>query len=153
MTTFNTLNSTKTRKIRVGRGIGSGKGKTSGRGVKGQKSRSGVAIKSFEGGQMPLYRRLPKRGFNPVNKINLATINLNNLEKFIQINKIKLDQKINISILKKYKVFRKNINKFKILSNGEITSKINIEADFSSRLAKEKIEKAGGQVTIKNQIK
>ena len=153
MTTFKTLNSTKTRKIRVGRGIGSGKGKTSGRGVKGQKSRSGVAIKSFEGGQMPLYRRLPKRGFNPVNKINYATISLTNLERFIQTNKINLDQKINISILKKHKIFRKTVNKFKILSNGEIKSKINIEADFSSKLAKEKIEKAGGQVAIKNQIK
>ena len=102
---------------------------------------------------MPLYRRLPKRGFNPVNKINLATISLTNLERFIQTNKINLDQKINISILKKHKVFRKTVNKFKILSNGEIKSKINIEADFSSKLAKEKIEKAGGQVAIKNQIK
>ena len=144
---------TNKKKIRPGRGIGSGKGKTSGRGHKGQKSRSGVAIKSFEGGQMPLYRRLPKRGFNPINKINLATISLTNLERFIQTNKINLDQKINIFILKKHKVFRKTVNKFKILSNGEIKSKINIEADFSSKLAKEKIEKAGGQVAIKNQIK
>ena len=123
---MNTLNNnvkTKIPKKRLGRGIGSGKGKTSGRGVKGQKSRSGVSIKSFEGGQMPLYRRLPKRGFNPVNKINYATISLTNLERFIQTNKINLDQKINI------------------------------EADFSSKLAKEKIEKAGGQVAIKNQIK
>ena len=77
MTTLNSLNNLKTKKIRVGRGIGSGKGKTSGRGVKGQKSRSGVAIKSFEGGQMPLYRRLPKRGFNPISKNDVAIINLN----------------------------------------------------------------------------
>ena len=83
MTTLNTTGKVITKKIRVGRGIGSGKGKTSGRGVKGQKSRSGVAIKSFEGGQMPLYRRLPKRGFNPINKINVAKINLDKIQYFI----------------------------------------------------------------------
>ena len=153
MTSLNSLISLKTKKIRVGRGIGSGKGKTSGRGVKGQKSRSGVAIKSFEGGQMPLYRRLPKRGFNPVNKNDLAVINLGVLQSLIDNKKIKADQKININTLKKIKLFRKSINKFKVLSNGNFNSKIDIEADYSSKTAKEKIEKAGGQITVKNQSK
>ena len=153
MTSLNTLNQLKTKKIRVGRGIGSGKGKTSGRGVKGQKSRSGVAIKSFEGGQMPLYRRLPKRGFNPVSKNDVATINLGDLQNLIDNEKIKADEKININTLKKSKIFRKSIDKFKVLSNGELNSKIEIEADYSSKTAKEKIEKAGGQITVKNQSK
>ena len=153
MTSLNTLNNIKTKKIRVGRGIGSGKGKTSGRGVKGQKSRSGVAIKSFEGGQMPLYRRLPKRGFNPVNKNDIAVINLGDIQNFIDSKKIKVEEKININTFKKSKLFRKSINKFKILSNGNFNSKIDIEADYSSKTAKEKIEKAGGQITVKNQSK
>ncbi len=153
MTYLNTLINLKTKKIRVGRGIGSGKGKTSGRGVKGQKSRSGVAIKSFEGGQMPLYRRLPKRGFNPVNKNNVAVINLGDLQNLIDNKKINADEKININTLKKSKLFRKSIIKFKVLSNGNFNSKIDIEADYSSKIAKEKIEKAGGQITVKNQSK
>ena len=153
MTSLNTLNQLKTKKIRVGSGIGSGKGKTSGRGVKGQKSRSGVAIKSFEGGQMPLYRRLPKRGFNPVNKNDVAVINLGDLQNLIDNKKIKIDEKININTLKKSKLFRKSINKYKVLSNGSFNSKIDIEADYSSKTAKEKIEKAGGQITVKNQSK
>ena len=140
-------------KIRVGRGIGSGKGKTSGRGLKGQKSRSGVAIKSFEGGQMPLYRRLPKRGFNPIISDKIAIINLSNLQNLIETKKISNDMKINIDTFRKLKIFRKSINKYKILSTGEIKSKINIEADYASKNAKEKIEKAGGQITIKNQLK
>ncbi len=153
MTSLNTLINHKTKKIRVGRGIGSGKGKTSGRGVKGQKSRSGVAIKSFEGGQMPLYRRLPKRGFNQVNKKDVAILNLGQLQKLIDRKKISTDTKINIDTLKKSKLFRKSINKFKILSNGDFNSKIDIEVDYSSKIAKDKIEKAGGQITIKNQSK
>ena len=153
MTSLNTLNNLKTKKIRVGRGIGSGKGKTSGRGVKGQKSRSGVAIKSFEGGQMPLYRRLPKRGFNPINKNDVAIINLGYLQKLIDDKTISADTKINIDTFKKSKLFRKSINKFKVLSNGNFKSKIDIEADYSSKTAKEKIEKAGGQITVKNQSK
>ena len=153
MTSLNTLKNHKTKKIRVGRGIGSGKGKTSGRGVKGQKSRSGVAIKSFEGGQMPLYRRLPKRGFNPINKNNVALINLGDLQKLIDTKRISIDGKINIDTFKKSKLFRKSINKFKVLSNGEFNSKIDIEADYSSKIAIEKIKKAGGQITLKNQSK
>ena len=150
---LNKLNITKTNKIRVGRGIGSGKGKTSGRGVKGQKSRSGVAIKSFEGGQMPLYRRLPKRGFNPINKNKIAIINLSELQKLIDSKKINLENKINIQTLKKSKVFRNSVNKYKILSKGDLKSKIEIEADYFSKTAKDKIEKIGGLVIIKNQSK
>ena len=153
MTFLNTLYNSKTKKIRVGRGIGSGKGKTSGRGVKGQKSRSGVAIKSFEGGQMPLYRRLPKRGFNPIKKSSTAVVNLGDLQKLIDNKKINSNEKINIDNLKKSKILKKSISKIKILSNGEFKSKIDIEADYSSKIAKEKIEKAGGQITLKNQSK
>ena len=151
MTSLNSLNNHKTKKIRVGRGIGSGKGKTSGRGVKGQKSRSGVAIKSFEGGQMPLYRRLPKRGFKPIKKNSVAVINLGDLQKHIDTKRLSTDAKINIDTLKKAKLFRKSINKFKVLSNGDLNSKINIEADYSSKIAKEKIEKVGGNIIVKNQ--
>ena len=151
MTSLNTLNNLKIKKIRVGRGIGSGKGKTSGRGVKGQKSRSGVAIKSFEGGQMPLYRRLPKRGFKPLRKEDVALVNLGDLQKLIDTKKINADVKINIDTFKKSKLFRKSIKKFKVLSNGEFKSKIEIEADYSSKTAIEKIKKAGGQITVKNQ--
>ena len=149
MTNLNTTTPVKIKKIRVGRGIGSGKGKTSGRGVKGQKSRSGVAIKSFEGGQMPLYRRLPKRGFNPIKKGKIAKINLELLEKLIVGKKITADNKIDLSYLKKSKVLSKSVTHFKILGNGELKSKLNIEADFSSKSAKEKIEKVGGSISIK----
>ena len=153
MTFLNSLKNHRTKKIRVGRGIGSGKGKTSGRGVKGQKSRSGVAIKSFEGGQMPLYRRLPKRGLNPINKSDVAVINLGDLQKLIDSKKISTDMKINIDTFKKTKLFRKSIKKFKVLSNGDLNSKIDIDADYSSKIAKEKIEKAGGQINVKHQSK
>ena len=137
-------------KKRLGRGIGSGKGKTSGRGVKGQKSRSGVAIKSFEGGQMPLYRRLPKRGFNPINKNKIAKINLDQIQNFLDKKRINPENQINLEILKKNKIINKTYLKYKILSNGSLTTKINIEADFSSNSAKDKIEKIGGVLIIKN---
>ena len=150
MTNLNTTSSVKIKKIRVGRGIGSGKGKTSGRGVKGQESRSGVAIKSFEGGQMPLYRRLPKRGFNPIKKGKIAKINLELLEKLIDGKKITADNKIDLSYLKKSKILSKSVTHFKVLGNGELKSKLNIEADFSSKSAKEKIEKVGGSISVKN---
>ena len=140
----------KSSKKRLGRGIGSGKGKTSGRGVKGQKSRSGVAIKSFEGGQMPLYRRLPKRGFNPINKNKIAKINLNQIQNFLDKKRINPENQINLEILKKSKIINKSYLKYKILSNGTLTTKINIEADFSSNSAKDKIEKIGGVLIIKN---
>ena len=141
----------KTSKKRLGRGIGSGKGKTSGRGIKGQKSRSGVAINSFEGGQMPLYRRLPKRGFNPINKEKIAKVNLDQLQKFVDKKRIDSSIQINLESLKKNKIIKKSYQKYKILSNGQITTKIDIEADFSSNSAKEKIEKLGGVLKIKNQ--
>ncbi len=140
----------KTPKKRLGRGIGTGKGKTSGRGVKGQKSRSGVAIKSFEGGQMPLYRRLPKRGFNPIKKEKIAKINLEQIQKFVDNKKIDTDSVINLESLQKNKIINKSYLKYKILANGNVTSKLNIEADFSSISAKEKIEKLGGVLKLKN---
>ena len=149
MTSLNTLNNLKTKKIRVGRGIGSGKGKTSGRGVKGQKSRSGVAIKSFEGGQMPLYRRLPKRGFNPISKESVAILNLDKIQSYIDKKSIKTSDVINSDLLKKLKLINKNSTKLKILGTGEIKDKINIEADLASKSAVEKLEKIGGSIQIK----
>ena len=145
---LNTLVKTNYTKMRVGRGIGSGKGKTSGRGVKGQKSRSGVAIKSFEGGQMPLYRRLPKRGFKPLIKKNIAIINICDIENFIKNKKIKAQDEISIKNLTSKKLIGKKYNKLKILGNGEIKEKLNIKADFISKSAKLKIEKAGGVISI-----
>ena len=149
MTKLNETKSVKKEKIRVGRGIGSGKGKTSGRGVKGQKSRSGVAIKSYEGGQMPLYRRLPKRGFNPITKGKIAKINLEKIQKLIDAKKLNVEDKLNIDLLKKIKFIRKSVSQFKILGSGEVNTAINIGANFISLAAKEKIEKIGGKVTIK----
>ena len=149
MTSLNNTLTVKIKKIRVGRGIGSGKGKTSGRGVKGQKSRSGVAIKSFEGGQMPLYRRLPKRGFNPIKKEKIAKVNLNKIQDLIDKKIINPDEVINIEILKEKNILNKTYSKFKVLGLGEIKNKINIEATLSSKSAKEKIEKIGGKLTVK----
>ena len=149
MTTLNTTTKILKRKIRVGRGIGSGKGKTSGRGVKGQKSRSGVAINSFEGGQMPLYRRLPKRGFNPINKTNIAIINLEKIQSFIDQKVLKSEDKINSELLKKLKIINKNSQILKILGTGQIKDKVNIEADLISKSAKEKLEKIAGSIQIK----
>ena len=136
-------------KIRVGRGIGSGKGKTCGRGVKGQKSRSGVAIKSFEGGQMPLYRRLPKRGFNPINKEQIAILNLNTIQSYIDKKNIKISDTITSDLLKKLKLINKNSVKLKILGSGELKNKINVEADLASKSAVEKLEKIGGAIQLK----
>ena len=136
-------------KIRVGRGIGSGKGKTSGRGVKGQKSRSGVAIKSFEGGQMPLYRRLPKRGFNPVSKDNIAILNLDKIQSYIDKKNIKTSDTLNSDLLKKLSLINKNSVKLKILGSGVIKDKINIEADLASKSAVDKLEKIGGSIQLK----
>ena len=136
-------------KIRVGRGIGSGKGKTCGRGVKGQKSRSGVAIKSFEGGQMPLYRRLPKRGFNPIKKEEIAILNLDSIQSFIEKKTINTNEILNSSLLKKMRLINKNSKRLKILGSGQIKDKINIEADLASKSALEKIEKIGGSIQLK----
>ena len=136
-------------KIRVGRGIGSGKGKTSGRGVKGQKSRSGVAIKSFEGGQMPLYRRLPKRGFNPIARTSIAILNLEKIQSFIDKKNIKTSDILNSDLLKKLNLINKNSMKLKILGTGSIKDKINIEADLASKSAITKLEKIGGSIQLK----
>tara|TARA_X000001036_G_scaffold235232_2_gene219567 strand:+ start:920 stop:1372 length:453 start_codon:yes stop_codon:yes gene_type:complete len=149
MITLNTREKINKKKIRVGRGIGSGKGKTSGRGVKGQKSRSGVAIKSFEGGQMPLYRRLPKRGFNPILRENIAILNLDKIQFYIDNKNIKISEVLNSVVLKKLKLINKNSVKLKILGSGEIKDKINIEADLASKSAIEKLEKIGGSIQLK----
>ena len=137
------------KKIRVGRGIGSGRGKTSSRGHKGQKSRSGVAIKSFEGGQMPLYRRLPKRGFNPIKKNKIAKINIEKIQKLIEKNVIKDDEQITLVNLIKKNIINKSFKKIKILGTGNISAKLDIVADFSSKSAKDKIEQAGGSLSLK----
>ncbi len=149
MIKLNNRNKINKNKLRVGRGIGSGKGKTSGRGVKGQKSRSGVAIKSFEGGQMPLYRRLPKRGFNPINKKNIAILNLDKIQSYIDKKNIKITDTLNSNLLKKLKLIDQNSIKLKILGSGAIRDKINIEADLASKSAVEKLEKIGGSIQLK----
>ena len=138
-------------KIRVGRGIGSGKGKTSGRGVKGQKSRSGVSIKAFEGGQMPLYRRLPKRGFNAIKRYQsiIAIMNLEKIQSHINEKTINSSDVINIALLKKLKLINKNSEKLKILGTGDIKVKVSIEADLISKSAVAKLEKAGGTIQLK----
>ena len=145
---LNELMKTNYSKLRVGRGIGSGKGKTSGRGVKGQKSRSGVAIKSFEGGQMPLYRRLPKRGFKKIKRKNIAIINLSDIEIFIKNKRIKPQDEINIKNLIEKKIIGKKYNKLKILGKGDIKEKIKIKTDFISKSARSKIEKVGGSIDV-----
>ena len=152
MTSLNTTSKVKIKKIRVGRGIGSGKGKTSGRGVKGQKSRSGVAIKSFEGGQMPLFRRLPKRGFNSHNKNKVAVLNLKKIQALIDKKVISGTDILNLETLKKLKIIGNNFNKMKILGSGELKSKINISTDFISNSAKEKLEKSGSKININKKV-
>ena len=147
---LNSLNyKVKTKKIRLGRGIGSGKGKTSGRGHKGQKARSGVAIKSFEGGQMPLYRRLPKRGFKSMKKSkDIAKINLSKIQEIIIKKKILPNVKINLPNLQKSKLISNKYRKLKLLGSGDIKEKYNIEVNFISKSAREKIEKFGGKVIL-----
>ena len=147
---LNELVKTNQKKQRVGRGIGCTKGKTSGRGHKGQKSRRGVAIKSFEGGQMPLYRRLPKRGFNPIKNNIVAVLNLENIQKLIDTKKIKNSDKIDLLLLKKLKLINKKIKKIKILGNGELKDKVSLEVDFISKSVKDKLSKNGSTVKIKN---
>jgi len=135
-------------KKRLGRGIGSTKGKTSGRGHKGQKSRSGVAIKSFEGGQMPLYRRLPKRGFKSRKSKDIALINLSKIEDNINKKKILLNTIINLQNLQKLNLINNKYRKLKLLGSGDIKNKFEVEVNFISKSAKEKIEKSGGKVTL-----
>ncbi len=136
------------KKIRVGRGIGSGKGKTSSRGHKGQKSRSGVSIKSFEGGQMPLYRRLPKRGFKSQKRNNIAVLNLNKIQSMLDKKDNNLKNNLDIKILKEKKLINKKYSKLKILGTGDIKNTIAITAHFASKQALQKIEKAGGKLSL-----
>ena len=145
---LNTLVKTNTKKIRPGRGIGSGKGKTGGRGIKGQKSRSGVAIKAFEGGQTPLYRRLPKRGFKSMFLRNTAIINLSHLQKFHDNKKIDLNSPVDLKLLQEKKIINKKYLKLKILGDGELKIKISITANFASKQAQAKVEKVGGILNI-----
>ena len=145
----NLITNNKKKKIRVGRGIGSTKGKTSGRGHKGQKSRSGVAIKSFEGGQMPVYRRLPKRGFKNFARTKyIAIINLSKIQEFLEKKAILPSNKINLSTLQKSKLINKKYNKLKLLGMGDIKAKFDFEVNFVSDSAKKKIEKQGGKVLL-----
>ena len=148
MITLNNREKINKSKIRVGRGIGSGKGKTSGRGVKGQKSRSGVAIKSFEGGQMPLYRRLPKRGFKTLKKPNIAILNLDKIQNIFEKNKEVFKDTLDLKSLKENKIINKKFLKLKILGSGEIKKKVDITANFASKQAQLKIEKIGGKLII-----
>jgi large subunit ribosomal protein L15 len=145
---LNSLSKNNKKKIRVGRGIGSGRGKTSTRGHKGQKSRSGVAIKSFEGGQMPLYRRLPKRGFKSLNKNNTAILNLSKIQSILDKAKNNIKSPIDLKTLKEKKLVNKKFLKLKILGTGEIKNNIDISAHFASKQALSKIEKAGGKISI-----
>jgi len=135
-------------KKRLGRGIGSTKGKTSGRGHKGQKSRSGVAIKSFEGGQMPLYRRLPKRGFKNFKNEDVALLNLSKIQDIITKKRILPNVIISLTNLQKSKLINNKYKKIKILGSGEIKEKLEIETNSISKSAKTKIEKLGGKVTL-----
>ena len=145
---LNSLTKVNKKKIRVGRGIGSGKGKTSSRGHKGQKSRSGVAIKSFEGGQMPLYRRLPKRGFKNFIKKNTAILNLSKIQSMISKSENNLKDNLDLNILKEKKLVSKKFEKLKILGSGELKNTISITAHFASKLALDKIKKAGAKIII-----
>ena len=145
---LNNLIKNNKKKIRVGRGIGSGRGKTSSRGHKGQKSRSGVAIKSFEGGQMPLYRRLPKRGFKSLNNKNMAILNLSKIQNIYEKNKKELKSSLDLKYLKDNKFINKKYSKLKILGSGELKIKLDINAHFASKQAQEKVIKAGGKLNI-----
>ena len=145
---LNNLIKNNKKKIRVGRGIGSGRGKTSSRGHKGQKSRSGVSIKSFEGGQMPLYRRLPKRGFKSIKKNNIAILNLSKIQNIIEKHKSGIKNSLDLKILKENKLINKKFIKLKILGTGEIKKNLEISAHFASKQALAKIEKAGGKLNI-----
>ena len=145
MITLNNRSKINRVKLRVGRGIGSGKGKTSGRGVKGQKSRSGVAIKSFEGGQMPLYRRVPKlKHFEIINQKKFSIINLNSLENFKDNDEVNLDSLVKKGILFKPKY------PLKVLGNGEVNAKLKVKAHAFTKVAKQKIEEAGGSCEVIN---
>ncbi|HWV97488.1 MAG TPA: 50S ribosomal protein L15 [Xanthobacteraceae bacterium] len=136
------------KRTRVGRGIGSGKGKTSGRGGKGQTARSGVRIKGFEGGQMPLHRRLPKRGFNNIFRLDFAEVNLDRLQAAIDAKTLDASGVINAEALVKARVLRRAKDGVRLLGRGEIKAKLNIEVHGATKSAIEAVEKAGGSVKI-----
>ena len=138
---------TKPRK-RIGRGAGSGTGKTGGRGIKGQKSRSGVAIKGYEGGQMPLYQRLPKRGFNMRNRKKFAVVNLGLLQKFIDAKKLDAKKEITEDVLLETGIIRRKLDGVRVLAKGEFTSKAKISVTGASKSAVEAVEKAGGSLSV-----
>ena len=135
-------------RTRIGRGPSSGKGKTGGRGVKGQKSRSGVAIKGFEGGQMPIHMRLPKRGFNKPNRLKLNAVNLGRLQQALDAGKLDAKQAVNMSSLKAAGVIRRELDGVRILGNGELKTKLDFEVAGMSASAKAVVEKLGGKVTL-----
>jgi large subunit ribosomal protein L15 len=138
---------THSRKV-LGRGIGSGLGKTSGRGVKGQKARTGVAIKGFEGGQMPLFRRLPKRGFSAIARKDFVEINLGKLQAAVDAGRLEAGKTVTVSTLVKAGILRHAHEGLRVLGDGELKAKINIEATYATKTATAAIEKAGGSVTI-----
>ncbi len=138
---------TKTKK-RIGRGPGSGKGKTGGRGIKGQKSRSGVALNGYEGGQMPLYMRLPKRGFNKPNRKKFAVINLGLIQKFIDAKTLDAKKEITEDMLVETGVVRRKLDGVRVLAKGEITAKVKLNVTGASKSAIEAVEKAGGSLTV-----
>ena len=143
---LNSLIKNNKKKIRVGRGIGSGRGKTSSRGHKGQKSRSGVSIKSFEGGQMPLYRRLPKRGFKSLKNDYIAILNLSKIQLILEKKNYDIKSSLSLKILKEKNLINKKFKKLKILGAGEIKKNVEILANYASKQALAKIEKAGGKI-------
>ena len=138
------------KRMRVGRGPGSGKGKTGGRGIKGQKSRSGVAINGYEGGQMPLYQRLPKRGFSKPNRKKFAVINLGLIQKFVDAGTLDAKATITEDLLVETGVVRRKLDGVRVLAKGEVSAKLNIEVTGASKAAVEAVEKAGGSLTIKS---
>jgi large subunit ribosomal protein L15 len=136
------------KKKRVARGPGSGKGKTAGRGIKGQKSRSGVALNGYEGGQMPLYRRLPKRGFTKPNAKSFAVVNLGLIEKFIAEGKLDAKAEISEEALVASGLVRRKLDGIRVLAKGEIKSKVTLNVTGASKAAIEAVEKAGGKLTV-----
>ena len=136
------------KRTRVGRGTGSGKGKTGGRGINGQKSRSGVAINGFEGGQMPLYQRLPKRGFNKPNRKAFSVINLGLIQKFVDAGKLDATAAITEDALVASGLVRRKLDGIRVLAKGEISAKVNLEVTGASKAAVEAVEKAGGSLTV-----
>lgn len=136
------------KRTRVGRGPGSGKGKMGGRGIKGQKSRSGVAINGYEGGQMPLYQRLPKRGFNKPNRKEYAVVNLGLIQKFVDAGKLDAKAAITEEALVASGLVRRKLDGIRVLAKGEITAKLNLEVTGASKAAIEAVEKAGGSLKV-----